>query len=58
LDDADRRVVERVRELLAEIEPGARPDDEAEAKAWQADRVGKALAAIDVLLRVIDGGES
>jgi hypothetical protein len=58
LDADDRRLVERARELLAEIEPGSRPDGEAEAAAWQSDRMGKALAAIDFLLRVIDGGKS
>jgi hypothetical protein len=58
LDADDRRLVERARELLAEIEPASRPDGEAAAAAWQADRMGKALAAIDFLLRVIDGGES
>ncbi len=57
LDADDRRLVERARELLAEIEPESRPDDEDAAKAWQVDRMGKALAAIDHLLRVIDGGE-
>ncbi|WP_406123009.1 hypothetical protein OHQ89_12545 [Streptomyces canus] len=55
LDADDRRLVERARQLLAEIEPEARPEDEAAAKAWQVDRMGKALAAIDFLLRVIDG---
>ena len=58
LDADDRRLVERARELLAEIEPEARPEDEDAAKAWQVDRMGKALAAIDFLLRVIDGGKS
>lgn len=57
LDDGDRRVVERARRILAEIEPGARPDGEPAAKAWQEDRMGKALAAIDFLLRVIDEGQ-
>lgn len=56
LDANDRRYVEQARRLLAEVEPGARPDGEAAAAAWQADRMGKALAAIDFLLRVIDGG--
>lgn len=58
LDANDRRLVERARQLLAEVEPEARPEDEDAAKAWQVDRMGKALAAIDFLLRVIDGGES
>jgi hypothetical protein len=58
LDADDRRLVERARQLLAEIEPEARPEDEDAAKAWQVDRMGKALAAIDFLLRVIDGGKS
>jgi hypothetical protein len=57
LDANDRRTVEHARRLLAEIAPASRPDDEAAAAAWQADRMGKALAAIDFLLRVIDGGE-
>lgn len=56
LDAADRRLVEHARQLLAEIEPDARPDDEGAAKTWEADRMGKGLAAIDILLRVIDGG--
>jgi hypothetical protein len=58
LDADDRRLVEHARRLLAEIEPEARPEDEDAAKAWQVDRMGKALAAIDHLLRVIDGGQS
>jgi len=57
LDAADRGTVEHARRLLAEIEPEARPDGEAAAAAWQMDRMGKALAAIDALLRVLDGGE-
>lgn len=57
LDAVDRAAVEHARRLLAEIEPDAQPDDEDEAKAWQVDRMGKALAAIDFLLRVIDGGD-
>lgn len=57
LDADDHRAVERARQLLAENEPEARPEDEDAAKAWQVDRVGKLLAAIDMLLRVIDGGE-
>ena len=55
LDAGDRLLVEHARQLLAEIEPEARPEDEDAAKAWQVDRMGKALAAIDHLLRVIDG---
>ncbi|MFL6096015.1 MAG: hypothetical protein ACJ71Y_11255 [Blastococcus sp.] len=55
LDADDRRLVEHARRLLAEIEPGSRPDGESAAAAWQLDRMGKALAAIDFLLRVIDG---
>lgn len=58
LDADDRRYVEYARRLRAEIEPGSRPDSEAEAATWQLDRMGKALAAIDFLLRVIDGGKS
>ena len=58
LDAGDRLLVEHARQLLAEIEPEARPEDEDAAKAWQVDRMGKALAAIDFLLRVIDGGKS
>ena len=57
LDEDDRRDVEYARRLLAEIEPESRPQDEGAVKAWQVDRFGKALAAIDIFLRVIDGGE-
>jgi hypothetical protein len=56
LDEADRRLVERARRLLAENEPESRPVDEGAAKAWQADRIGKLLAVGDILLRVLDGG--
>lgn len=55
LDADDRRAVEYARRLLRENEPEARPEGEAAAKAWQVDRVGKLLAAVDVLLGVIDG---
>jgi uncharacterized membrane protein YccC len=58
LDDADRRSVERARRLLEECETRNRPADEDAAKAWQLDRVGKLLAAVDFLLRVIDGDQS
>ncbi|MBD9721944.1 hypothetical protein PV755_09390 [Streptomyces caniscabiei] len=57
LDDRDRGEVERARRLLKANEPEARPEGEAAVKVWQADRVGKLLAAVDILLRVIDGGE-
>lgn len=57
LDELDRKAVERARQLLKENEPEARPEDENAAKAWQVDRTGKLLAAIDMLLRVIDGVE-
>lgn len=55
LDADDRRAVEHARRLLRENEPAGRPEGEAAAKAWQVDRIGKLLAAVDVLLRVIDG---
>ncbi|HEY1094961.1 MAG TPA: hypothetical protein VGE61_09665 [Glycomyces sp.] len=58
LDERDRRAVERARRLLKENEPEARPADEEAANAWQVDRIGKLLAAVDILLRVVDGGES
>ena len=55
LDADDRRAVEYARRLLHEKEPVGRPEGEAAAKAWQVDRIGKLLAAVDVLLDVIDG---
>ena len=58
LDNGDRAAVEHARRLLRENEPEARPEDETAATAWQVDRIGKLLAAVDILLRVIDGGES
>ena len=58
LDARDRRLVDDARQVRAENEPAARPADDDAAKEWQADRVGKLLAAIDTLLRVIDGGAS
>lgn len=59
LDDKDRRIVERARELLAESEPEARPTEEAAYQAWKVDQVGKLLAAVDMLLEVIgQGGEA
>lgn len=57
LDAQDRSLVERARRLLDETEAASRPADENAAKAWQLDRVGKLQAAVDTLLRVIDGGE-
>jgi hypothetical protein len=58
LHDLDRRAVERARRLLRENEPEARPADENDAKAWQIGRIGKLCAAVDILLLVIDGGQS
>jgi len=58
LDNGDRQAVEHARRLLRENEPEARPADEDDAKAWQVDRIGKLCAAVDILLRVIDGGKS
>lgn len=55
LDADDRRAVEHARRLLRENEPETRPEGEAAAKTWQVDRIGKLLAAVDVLLDVIDG---
>ncbi|WP_030169021.1 hypothetical protein [Streptomyces sp. NRRL S-813] len=57
LDAADRAYVDYARRLLRETEPEACPEGETAAKAWQVDRIGKLLAAVDILLRVIDGGE-
>ncbi|GAA0637416.1 hypothetical protein GCM10009535_12250 [Streptomyces thermocarboxydovorans] len=58
LDEADRRAVERARRMLAESEPSAAPEDAAAYEAWCADRVGRLLAAVDMLLQVVDQGGS
>jgi len=57
LDDADRGSVERARLLLAEAEPTAHPTNPAAYEAWKVDQPGKLLAAVDILLRVLDGGD-
>jgi uncharacterized protein (UPF0254 family) len=58
LDEADRRAVERARELLAQTEPSAAPDDATAYREWKDDRVGKLMAAVDMLLRVVDQGKA
>lgn len=57
LDASDRALVDHARNLLAGTEAANRPADEAAAEVWKDGRVGKLQAAIDILLRVIDGGK-
>ncbi|MFJ3984390.1 hypothetical protein [Streptomyces fungicidicus] len=57
LDDRDRHFVERARDLRAEAEPTAHPTDPADYRAWKVDQAAKLLAALDLVLGVLDGGE-